>query len=171
MSIKKLSTVMCNSSPIIGLSGIGKLDLLWSIFEEVLIPEAVYNEVVKNQKNKRIGKEELQNAIDKGVIKVYHVKDELFVNRFMGKLHRGELEVISGAKELKLDYLLIDEKSARSLAEALMLEPTGLLGVLKFAKMAGIIKELKFYLDGLIQNNYRISKKLYNSILSDVKEI
>jgi len=42
MNIKKLSTVMCNSSPIIGLSGIGKLDLLWTIFQEVLIPEAVY---------------------------------------------------------------------------------------------------------------------------------
>ncbi len=25
----------------------------------------------------------------------------------MGKLHRGELEVIAGAKELNLDYLLI----------------------------------------------------------------
>jgi predicted nucleic acid-binding protein len=171
MSIKKLSTVMCNSSPIIGLAGIGKLDLLWNVFEEVLIPEAVYNEVVKSQKNKRIGKEELQYAVDKGFIKIYHVKDELFVNRFMGKLHRGELEVIAGAKELNLDYLLIDERAARSLAEALMLEPTGLLGILKFAKLAGIIPELKFYLDGLIENNYRISKKLYNSILLDVKEM
>ncbi len=47
MNIKKLSTVICNSSHIIGLSGIGKLDLLWTIFQEVLIPEAVYNELLK----------------------------------------------------------------------------------------------------------------------------
>ena len=33
MNIKKLSTVMCNSSPIIGLSGIGKLDLWESCIE------------------------------------------------------------------------------------------------------------------------------------------
>jgi predicted nucleic acid-binding protein len=171
MSIKKLSTVICNSSPIIGLSGIGKLDLLWTIFQEVLIPEAVYNEVVKSQRNKRVGTEELHDAIKKEFIKIYHVKDELFVNRFMGKLHRGELEVIAGAKELDLDYLLIDEKSARSLAEALMLEPTGLLGILKFAKLSGAIEELKPYLDGLIENNYRICKKLYNGILLDVGEI
>ena len=170
MSIKKLNTVMCNSSPIIGLSGIGKLELLWIIFEEILIPEAVYNEVIKSQNNKRIGTEELHDAIEKGLIKVYHVKDELFVNRFMGKLHRGELEVIAGAKELNLEYLLIDEKSARSLAEALMLEPTGLLGILKFAKLSGAIETLKPYLDGLIENNYRISKKLYNAILLDVGE-
>ena len=171
MNIKKLSTVMCNSSPIIGLSGIGRLDLLWIIFEEVLIPEAVYNEVGKSQRNKRVGTEELHDAIEKGFIKIYHIKDELFVTRFMGKLHRGELEVIAGAKELNLDYLLIDEKSARSLAEALMLEPTGLLGILKFAKLSGVIGALKPYLDGLIENNYRISKKLYNGILIDVGEI
>ena len=93
-------------------------------------------------------------------------KDELFVNRFMGKLHIGELEVIAGAKELNLDYLLIDEKSARRLAEALMLEPTGLLGILKFAKLSGAIEELKPYLDGLIKNNYRISKKLYRAYIA-----
>lgn len=170
MGVKKLSTVMCNSSPIIGLSGIGKLDLLWIIFEKVLIPEAVYNEVFKGQKNKRVGTEELHDAIEKGLIEIYHVKDELFVNRFIGKLHRGELEVIAGAKELNLDYLLIDEKSARSLAEALMLQPTGLLGILKFAKLSGAIETLKPYLDGLIENNYRISKKLYNGILLDAGE-
>jgi len=79
-------------------------------FKEVLIPEAVYNEVGKSQRNKRVGTEELHDAIEKGFIKIYHVKDELFVTRFMGKLHRGELEVIAGAKELNLDYLPIDEK-------------------------------------------------------------
>lgn len=31
--------VVCNSSPIIGLSKIGKLDLLWTLFDEVMIPE------------------------------------------------------------------------------------------------------------------------------------
>jgi len=39
MTIKKLNTVMCNSSPIIGLSGIGKLDLLWALtFSHLLAP-------------------------------------------------------------------------------------------------------------------------------------
>jgi len=32
--------VVCDSSPIIGLSKIGKLDLLWTLFDEVMIPEA-----------------------------------------------------------------------------------------------------------------------------------
>ena len=37
---------MCNSSPIIGLSIICKLDLLWQLFNEDFISEAVYNEIV-----------------------------------------------------------------------------------------------------------------------------
>ncbi|MBX4264086.1 hypothetical protein [Clostridium estertheticum] len=43
--------------------------MLWIIFEEVLIPEAVYNEVVKSQNNKRIGTEEVYDAIEKGILK------------------------------------------------------------------------------------------------------
>lgn len=39
--------VVCNSSPIIGLSKIGKLDLLWTLFDEVMIPEAVFEEIVQ----------------------------------------------------------------------------------------------------------------------------
>ena len=38
--------VVCNSSPIIALSKIGKLDLLWTLFDEVMIPEAVFEEIV-----------------------------------------------------------------------------------------------------------------------------
>ena len=170
MKLKKLSKVICNSSPIIGLCIIGKLDLLWNIYEEVIIPEAVYNEVVKSVDIEKIGAKELQKAVDDKNVTIYKVKDELLVNRFMGRLHRGELEVIAGAKELNLEYLLIDERSARALAEALMLEPTGTLGVLKFAKMAGYIDELKIYLDCLMENNYRISKKIYSEILASVGE-
>jgi len=44
--------VVCNSSPIIGLSKIGKLDLLWTLFDEVMIPEAVFEEIVPKRTEK-----------------------------------------------------------------------------------------------------------------------
>lgn len=37
---------MSNSSPLIHLAKIGKLDLLKSFFSEVIVPEAVYRECV-----------------------------------------------------------------------------------------------------------------------------
>ena len=36
---------MCDSSVIIALSAIGRIDILWKLFDEVLVPEAVYREV------------------------------------------------------------------------------------------------------------------------------
>jgi predicted nucleic acid-binding protein len=37
-----MAKAVCNASPIIGLITIGKLKLLWELFEEVYIPQAVY---------------------------------------------------------------------------------------------------------------------------------
>ncbi len=42
-----------NASPLIFLAKIGKIHLLEKIFEKILIPEKVYNEVVVKGKEKR----------------------------------------------------------------------------------------------------------------------
>ncbi len=42
-----MSRVIVNASPVIGLSMIGKLYLLWRLFDEVYIPTAVINELRK----------------------------------------------------------------------------------------------------------------------------
>lgn len=139
-------SVVCNSSPIIGLSILSKLELLWKIFDIVYITEAVYEEVVVNATNKT-GTIELKSAIDNDQIKVYKVKDELFVSRFSGRLHKGELEVIMSAKELGTGYLLLDEKEARIFAKTLFLEPTDVIGLLRIAKLRGEIGSLKELLE------------------------
>ena len=38
-------TVVSNTTPIIALSSIGKLDLLHELFGEIIVPEAVYFEI------------------------------------------------------------------------------------------------------------------------------
>ena len=38
-------TVLCNTSPIIGLLSIGRLFLLKELFDEIILPEAVYKEL------------------------------------------------------------------------------------------------------------------------------
>ena len=161
--------VISNSSPIIGLASLGLVHLLWELFDQVIVTEAVYTEVVRQGRN-RLRKEELDTAVKRGHIKLYKVKDELLITRFIGKLHRGELEVMVAAKELNAEYILIDDKAARVLAEAMLLEPTGLVGFLKLAKLTGKIENLKDCLDMLIDNNYRISKKIYNEVLIAVNE-
>src|SRR5665648_1227146 len=161
---KKLQMVICNSSPVIGLASLGLVHLLWELFDKVIITQEVYREVVEQGRN-RLGKEELETAVERGYITIYSVKEELLINRFIGKLHRGKLEVIVAARELNVPYILIDDKAARVLAETMLLEPTGLIGFLKLAKHNGKIQSLKVCMDTLIKNNYRISKRIYNEVL------
>ena len=77
---------------------------------------------------------------------------------------------MAAAKELNAQFILIDDKAARVLNQAMLLEPTGLVGFLKLAKLTGKIVSLKDCLDRLIENNYRISRKLYNEVLTGVGE-
>ena len=71
-----MAKIICNSSPIIGLSIIGKLNLLWEIFDEVYISEAVYQEVVSGNRIKNYGERELREAVKNNNIKIYKVKNK-----------------------------------------------------------------------------------------------
>lgn len=163
--------VVCNSSPIIGLSIIKKLDLLWDIFDEVYITEEVYREITIDEKIKRIGAKELSEAIKNKNMKIYSVKNKLLVEQLYGRLHRGELEVMVAAKELKIKRVIIDDRSARHFAETMLLRSIGLMGVLLLAKECKKIESVKKYLDILIENGFRMSVKLYNQVLKSAGEI
>lgn len=162
---------VCNSSPIIGLSIIKKLDLLWEIFDEVYITEEVYKEVTINEKIRKIGSKELIEAVKNNHIKIYGVKNKLLVEQLYGRLHRGELEVMVAAKELKIKRVIIDDRSARHFAETMLLRSIGLMGILLLAKEYKKIESVKEYLDILIEKGFRMSVKLYNQILKSAGEI
>ena len=133
--------VMCNTSPIIGLSTIGKLELLWEMFETI-IPEEVYREIIYGEDTKIKGKKELIKAIEDGKIEIYKVKDQEFINKVYGHLHKGELEVIVGATEIDVKLVVMDERSARKFARDLGLETIGILGILKLAKVYNLDLDL-----------------------------
>jgi predicted nucleic acid-binding protein len=89
------------------------------------------------------------------------VQNTAFVEQMYGRLHKGELEVMVAAKELKINRVIIDDRPARNFSETMLLKSIGLIGILIVAKKLGLISEVKKYLDVLIQEEYRISKKLY----------
>lgn len=86
-----MTKVVCNSSPIIGLSIIKKLDLLWEIFDEVYITEELYKEITIVEKIKKMGASELIEAIKNNHIKVYSVKNKMLVEQLYGRLHICEI--------------------------------------------------------------------------------
>lgn len=164
-----MSKVITNSTPIIGLSIIGKLHLLNELFETVYVPDAVYKEIVIDS-TRKYGKEELHEAISSGIFQLYTVQNSEMVNKMYGKLHEGELEVIIGAKELDLRFVVMDERAARDLAQMFLLKPIGTLGILLLAKKQNKIDKVKPYLDSLLEHDFYISKKLYQQVLTSANE-
>lgn len=147
-----------------------KLHLLSDLFEEVYIPEAVFQEVVLSKSTNEYGKSELKKFIAEGTFQLWKIENSHLVHKLYGKLHQGELEVIVGAKELDIDIVAIDEKAARLLAKTFLLRPVGTVGILMIAKEKGIIKEIKPLLDRLIEFDFYISNSLYQHILERVGE-
>lgn len=157
--------VVCNTSPIIGLVSINRLPLLWQLFDEIILPEAVYNELCADSVHHQAEVEEIQDCVLSGRFKVYQVKNADMVKALYGKLHYGELEVIVGAKELDISLAIIDERAARRMASEFLVDTIGILGILSLAKQRGIISCIKPDLDRLRENGYRIAESLYQQIL------
>ena len=156
--------VVSNTTPIISLLKLNKLNLLKEMFGEVIIPVAVFNEItVKNAFAEEVAKFNASNFI-----KVIPIKNEFAVNILQKQLglDLGESEAITLAEDIKSNLLLIDERKGRRVAEESGLSIAGTLGIIAKSKKLGLIDEVKPLLDLLIANSIRISTDLYTEILS-----
>ena len=113
-----MQKVVSNSSPLIHLAKIGKLDLLRSFFSEVFVPEAVYKECVVEGK----GKDDATKISEARWIRVRKIKDEKLKRALMVELDEGEAEAIVLALEESADLLLLDDYEARRIARSLGLK-------------------------------------------------
>lgn len=154
-----------NSGPIISFARANRLDLLHEVVGELIIPDAVYEDIVIEGARKP-GVIELPKL---SWIKRVSVKDRTLVEQFPRKLHLGEREAIALAKELNA-ALMVDEREARKEALRLGIEHFGSLKVLQEAKERGIVKKIKPVLDELIAAGMYISKDLYHEFLRKANE-
>lgn len=160
----KVFRVAADSSCLIGLVHIRLFESIKDLFAEIYIPSAVYNEVVVQGKGK-FGTDEIEAAVKAGWLMKTPVQDMLAVEALLTTLSRGETEVIILATELGLDYALIDENTARNMANHMHVNTIGTLGIIDIAIAAGIAIDKKASVDHLRQVGFRISEKLYQKIL------
>jgi uncharacterized protein len=134
----QMSKVIANSSPLITLSKIGRLDILTNLFTDIVIPQAVYKEVIIEGGHKR-GVSDISLLHDKAIIKVQEVQNRVLSKTLQRELDQGESEVIALALETEHDLVLLDEMEARRLAQSFGLHYTGFIGLLLKAKKSGLI--------------------------------
>ncbi|MUG93388.1 DUF3368 domain-containing protein [Scytonema sp. UIC 10036] len=155
--------VVSNTSPILNLAIVGQLELLRRQFGEILIPNAVLEELKVNEE--RLGSQAIREAISSGWIQTQEVSNEPLAQLLKQTLDRGEAEAIALAIELKADWTLLDEREGRKVAKSLGLSVTGVLGVLLRAKQTGELKSLQPVFNDLVNKaGFRISPELLAQI-------
>ena len=158
--------LVLDASALITLSRVGCLNLLRQLAEKVYIPEAVYDEVVRSGYG-RPGSLEVDQAT---WISKRSVRDQSVVDRLQPELGREEAEAIVLAGELEADFVILDDATARRIAEVEGLRVLGLLGLLIRAKELGIVPALKPLLDQIVGAGFFIDATFYQSILRQAGE-
>ncbi|MEA1904586.1 MAG: DUF3368 domain-containing protein [Candidatus Hadarchaeota archaeon] len=163
--------IVSNSSPLIYLSKLGKLELLRKLFKEILAPKEVFNEVVLRGKKEKFSEVlVIEDAMHEGWLKIRGTKVDRRLLKFAPELDLGETEVISLARKVKADLVLMDDASARGVSESFGLNTKGTIYVLLKAYKSGLIKkeEVKILLDKLILAGFRLSSEVYSRILEEL---
>jgi hypothetical protein len=153
-----------NTTPIICLLKLNRLELLQKIYKQIYIPTAVYNEI-------EAGKAKIyyKDLSEIDWVNIIEIQDKQAVKYFLD-LDAGEAEAIVLATELNADLIILDEKLGRFHAKHADLKVTGTIGLLIKAKSEGLIEKLKPLLNELIDKEVWINEKLKNEILKKVGE-
>ena len=147
--------IIGDSSALIALAVIDKLDLLEKLFNKLYIPQAVYDELIMIEKPYGI---ELNIFLKNKIKQVRKIQ-------YTSNLGKGELEAISLYHQIQSDFLLIDDMKAKKFAINTGAKAIGSLGVLIIAKQKGLIKEVKPLVEKLENSQIYISKKLIKKVL------
>jgi uncharacterized protein len=146
-------TVVADSTCLIGLSRTGRLNLLRELFQNILIPPAVYDEVVTSGHG-RPGAGEVAAA---DWIATCNPKDHLAVDSLKITLGAGESEAMVIAREQNADFIILDDWHARQTALRLSLPVIGTIAVLAKAEEKGLISDLNSALQELRQVGFYFS--------------
>lgn len=150
--------VVVNATPLIGLALINRLELLPALFEDVIVPHAVYEEVALHGSG-RAGATALTQAT---WVQVREPDTTPTIEPLLLGLDAGELQVLLLARSLEPDWVLIDERLGRRVAKALQLPVKGTVGVLLAAFHAELLTqaEAREAVQQLREQGFRISPEV-----------
>jgi predicted nucleic acid-binding protein len=169
--------VISNTSPLIYLSKIGKLELLRDIYSTVYVPGAVATEILRGKElsNGFASAIEVEGAIDNGWIQVIELdaKEENVAEKYSidPGIHPGEAVVLAVGH--RFDLLLLDDLGARTFAKALGFDIVGTIGIILQAYDYGLMSfnEFEESLDDLVHYDFWIHPHLKRRIMSEAESI
>lgn len=146
--------VVSDTTAISNLLTIGQDDLLVKLFNRVMIPPAVWAELLAFHP-------EVPDWLE-----VVTISQPQRVAEYQRHAHAGEAEAIALALEVRPDWLLIDDSDGRRLAKQEGAPVIGLMGVLLLAKQQGLLPNVKPMIDALESKaGFYLSAAVRNEVL------
>ncbi len=164
-----------DSTPLIYLAKIGRLDIIRDVFQKIYVPEAVIDEAVTQGKALNMSDASIiEKAVGTWIIKE-RVEPEVDAEySFLDnntRLGNGEKEALKLCKQLDAAYFIADDREARRVSSILNIKPIGTCGTVVQAYRQGSItkKEALRVIDDLVKVGFRISSTLYRKILDELE--
>ena len=166
-----MSAVVSDSSPLNYLALLSDFDLLRQLYQTLVIPPAVYREVVKSGADYPVAKA-VQAALGDWIVVAEGPSPAQVANlRSAFHLDLGESEAILVAEGLGNTPVLMDERRgvqcARSRGMVVIRTPL----IYAEAKILGLIGSVQTKLDELRSHGFRLSDRHYQQILKDLGEV
>jgi predicted nucleic acid-binding protein len=144
-----------DSSPLIALYQIDRLELLRSLFRTVIVPPAVTREI----------------APSLGALPTW-ISERHFATtpKPVMALDPGEREAIALALHVSANVIILDDLDGRRRAAQRGLDVIGSAGILLKARRLGFIDAVRPELDAMLANGLYVSARLYHEILEAAGE-
>lgn len=156
-----MNLIVSDSTTIITLINIDRVDILKNLFEQVIIPFKVYDEVcIKGV------------TLDASFFIKKEIVDKNLYKLLSKSLDAEESEALVLAMEMKLT-LLIDEKKDRSIAHNMDIPIMGLLGVLLLGYKKSILsygETLKVF-ESIKKVDFRVSQRLEEQFFELLRKV
>jgi hypothetical protein len=161
-SSEKNGLVIADSGAIFSLAVIDRLEILNALFDDISIPNAVWQEITLDRTTDYYAQ----------IYRFFRdkIKPIRGLNTLTPLMDYGESECVLLYKEHEADFLLIDDRKARAIAENFGINCIGTLGILSVARDKNLIPALKPIFEMLLANKRFYSIGLLNSLLAQHDE-
>lgn len=142
--------IISDTSCLIALSKIEKLELLRDLYHEIIITNDVYQEF---------------DDLIPNWITIAEVKNKRKQEIIEERLDKGESSSIALALELRNATLIIDEIKGRKIAQSLNIDIIGTIGIILLAHKKGLVPDVTTLILRLVNNGFIISDALIDKII------
>ncbi|RUM73898.1 MAG: hypothetical protein DSZ11_04925 [Sulfurovum sp.] len=152
-----MKIIIADSSTLITLLDTKNFDLLFELFEEIIITDEVYSEITQ----KFYHKEKIDIYLISKKLQLQSIEHQEMFEMLIKRLDQGEAESIVLAKKLQLP-LIIDERKGRKIAKELKIPIIGLIGIIIKLIEKDIVSKSRAIeiIQEVEANNFRLSDAL-----------